>query len=161
MLLKITAAQKGIITGIIMIVVTLVLFYSHQSFDSPLQYFIYGVYLAGIVWSLQNYSRSDQYKKFGKYFLEGFKCFVVVTLLMVIFTFIFNRMHPEFKNEMADVYKSELTKQGNATPAEIDESVIKMKDHYLTILISRTIFAYLFLGAVITGAASLVFIRKK
>lgn len=161
MILKISAARKGMITGLFMIALTLILFYSRQSFDSPFQYLIYGIYLAGIIWTLQSFSKFNTEKKFGNFFLEGFKCFVTVTLLMVIFTFIFNKMHPEFKNDMANVYKEELIKQGNATPSEIDERVLKVKDYYLTMLISRTIFAYLFLGAVITAASSLVFIRRK
>jgi hypothetical protein len=161
-MLKINAAQKGLITGLMMIGLTLILFYTHQSFNSPLQYFIYVIYATGIIFSLIAFSRSDNYSnKFGKLFAEGFKCFIAVTLLMVVFTFIFNKLHPEFKIELASAYRQDLIKQGNTTPAEIDESILKMKDYYLTILISRTIFAYLFLGAVITAAASFFFIRRK
>ena len=162
MLQNINAAQKGLITGLLMIAVTFLLFYTNQSYDSPLQYSIYAIYVIGIVWTLFAFSKSgNNPNKFGKFFLQGFKCFIVVTLIMVIFTFIFNKMHPEFIDQLSIAYKQDLIKQGNSTPAEIDESVIKMKNYYLTILISRTIFAYLFLGAVITAAASLVFIKRK
>jgi hypothetical protein len=162
MLKNITATQKGFVTGFLMIAFTLILFYTHQPYNSPQQYFIYVLYTGGIIWSLFTFSRSeDNPNKFAKYFLEGFKCFVIVTLLMVLFTFIFNKLHPEFKEELAVAYKTELVKQGNSTPAEIESSVLKMKDYYLTMLISRSIFAYLFLGGVITAIASLVFIRRK
>ncbi len=162
MLQNITAAQKGVITGLLMIAATLILFYTHQSYESPFQYLIYLIYFAGIIWCLLSFSRRNNSDfKFGTIFLEGFKSFLVVTLLMVVFTFIFNKMHPEFKDELAIAYKQELTKQGNSMPAEIDADVSKMKDYYLTMLISRTTFAYLFLGAVITAAASLIFIKRK
>lgn len=159
---NISAATKGFITGALMVAVSLILFYTKQSFDSPLQYSIYAIYLGGIIWTLYSFSESlNAPAKFSKFFLEGFKCFIVVTLLMVIFTFIFNKMHPEFKEQLAVAYKADLIKQGNSMPSDIEANVIKMKDYYLTILISRTIFAYLFLGAVITAAASFVFKKRK
>ena len=161
MLRRINAAQKGLITGILMIGVTFFLFSTYQAVDSPIQFLIYGVYLAGILWTLLSYSNSAKDNTFGKLFLEGFKCFIVVTLLMVIFTFVFNKMHPEFKDQVASGYREQVIKQGNSTPNEVEASVLKIKEQYLTILIARTIFAYLFLGGVITAAASFVIKRRK
>ena len=162
MLKTISATQKGLITGGLMIAFTLLSFYTQQSYNSPIQFSIYAIYIGGIIWTLFSFSRSSsEHHKFSRYFLEGFKCFIAVTLLMVIFTFIFNKMHPEFKDQLAVSYKADLIKQGNSTPAEIESSVLKMKDYYLTILISRTIFAYLFLGGVITAAVALVFTKRK
>lgn len=159
---KINASQKGFLTAIIMIGVSLILFSKNQGSDTPLQYLIYFFYVLGIVWTLIAYSRSvNGADTFGKMFLEGFKCFIVVTLLMVVFTFIFNKIHPEFKEQIASGYKDEVIKQGNSTPNEVEDKVAKIKDQYLTILVSRTIFAYLFLGAVITAITSLVIKRTK
>ena len=162
MLKKISASQKGLITGILMISLTILSFYTQQTYNSPIQFSIYAIYIGGIIWTLFSFSRSSENtNKFSRYFLEGFKCFIAVTLLMVIFTFIFNKMHPEFKDQLAVSYKEDLIKEGNNTPAEIEASILKMKDYYLTILISRTIFAYLFLGGVITAGVSLVFTKRK
>ena len=80
---------------------------------------------------------------------------------MVIFTFVFNKMHPEFEEQMAVAYKKELLKKGNATPAEILINVEKMRSYYLTMLISAAIFGYLLIGAVIAAGSSLLFMRRK
>jgi len=162
MRLSINAAQKGLITGLLMIGLSIVLYYIHKTYDNPLQYLIYVIYFLGILWTLFSFLKSTHNKnKFGNFFLEGFKAFVVVTLLLVLFTFIFNKIHPEFKEQLGYEYKKDLLSQGNKTLPEIDEAVTKMKAYYLTILVSRTIFAYLFLGAVITAATSLIFLRRK
>jgi len=156
------ASKKGIIAGLIMIGLSLVIFYSGQPFDSPLQYVIYIIYAAGIIWTIYDFSRSEQNtNKFGAFFLQGFKCFIVITLLMVIFTFVFNKMHPEFKEDMAKAYNEELVKKGNSTPAEIADKIGKMKDYYLTMLISGAVFGYLLIGAVITASTSLLFLKRK
>lgn len=162
MLQKINATKKGLLTGIIMISLSLIFFYTGQSFESPLQYAIYLVYAAGIVWTIYDFSKSEENtNKFGIFFLQGFKCFIVVTLLMVVFTFVFNKLHPEFKNEMVKAYGDELIKKGNSTPAEVQANMDKMKQYYLTMFISSAIFGYLLTGATISAVTSLFFIRKK
>lgn len=162
MLKNLNATKKGLIAGIIMIGLSLLFFYTGQPFESPLQYLIYIVYAAGIVWTVYDFSRSEENtNKFADFFLQGFKCFIVITLLMVAFTFIFNKLHPEFKDEMAKAYTDELVKKGNTTADEILKKTEQMKQYYLTMMISGAIFGYLMIGAVITAVASLFFMKRK
>ncbi len=162
MLKNLTATHKGLITGLVMMGLSLTFYYSGQPFDSPFQYIIYAVYAGGIIWTLYDFSRSEENpNKFAAFFLQGFKCFIVIALLMVVFTFVFNKLHPEFKDDMAKAYKLEMEAKGNTTPAEIASNIEKMKDYYLTMLISGAIFGYLLIGAVITAAASLLFMKRK
>ena len=162
MLKNLNATRNGLITGAVMIGLSLSFYYSGQPFESPLQYLIYVVYAAGIIWSLYNYSKSEENtNKFADFFLQGFKCFIVVTLLMVIFTFVFNKLHPEFKNDMLTAYRNEMTEKGNKTPAEILDNVKKAGDFYLTMLISSAIFGYLLVGAVISASGSLLLMKRK
>ncbi len=162
MLKNLNATKKGLITGLVMIGISLSIFYSGQPFDSPLQYLIYVVYAGGIVWTIREFSKSEENtNKFGAFFLQAFKCFIVITLLMVVFTFVFNKLHPEFKEDMVKAYTDELVKKGNSTPAEITKNIESAKDYYLTMLISGAIFGYLIIGAVISAATSLMFIKRK
>lgn len=162
MLKNIDATKKGLITGLLMIGISLGIYYSGQPFDSPLQYLIYVVYAAGIVWTIHAFTRQEENThKFGALFLQGFKCFIAVTLLMVVFTFVFNKMHPEFKNEMVKAYTEDLVKKGNSTPAEIVKNIESAKDYYLTMLISGAIFGYLIIGAIITATTSLLYLKRK
>ena len=162
MLKNLNATKKGLLTGLIMIGISLGIFYSGQPFDSPLQYLIYLVYAGGIVWTIYEFSKSEENtNKFGGFFLQAFKCFIVITLMMVVFTFVFNKLHPEFKDDMVKAYTNELIKKGNSTPAEILKNIESAKDYYLTMLISGAIFGYLIIGAVFSAATSLMFIRRK
>jgi hypothetical protein len=162
MLKNLNATKKGLITGLVMVGMSLAIYYSGQPFDSPLQYIIYAVYAGGIIWTLYEFSKSEENtNKFAAFFLQGFKCFIVIALLMVVFTFVFNKMHPEFKDAMAKAYSEDLIKKGDKTPAEVLTNVEKAKDFYLTMMISGAIFGYLMIGAVITAAASLLFMKRK
>ena len=159
---NISARNKGLITGAIMILTSLGIYLAKKDFDNSLQYIVYATYIVGILWTLVTFKKkAGDTATFKNYFSEGFKCFIVVTLLMVIFTFVFNKMHPEFKEQMGVAYKDELLKKGNTTPAEIASNVEKMKEFYLTMLISGAIFGYLLIGSVITLVSSFLFMRRK
>jgi hypothetical protein len=63
---KTTPLVKGIITGIIMVILSLVFYYSQIPVESNLHYTIYILYALGIAWALIGYSRSVSYTgKFG------------------------------------------------------------------------------------------------
>jgi hypothetical protein len=152
---------KGLITALAMIAVTFGLYYSNQPAYSPLQYTPYAVYGIGIVWTLISYKRSESFTgKFGDLFLQGFRCFIVVTLVMVVFIAVFLKVQPKFREEGAEAYRVELVKAKNKTPQEIDTEVAKYKEQFNTGFISASIFGYLVVGAIIT-AGTAVFLTKR
>src|SRR5664279_743680 len=98
---SLTATEKGLITAITMILVSVIIYYTKGNFENELQYVTYSIYAAGITWTLFEFSKlKDHPNKFGTYFSQGFKCFIVVTLLMVIFTAAFLLLQPQLKEEM-------------------------------------------------------------
>jgi hypothetical protein len=159
---KFTPLVKGIITGILMVLFTLLLYYTKQSADTPLQFLSYGIYAGGIIWTLVSYSRSVTFTgKFAELFGQGFRCFIMVTLIMVVFTAVFIMIHPEFAEEAASYYKEDLLKKGNKTPAEIEEMIREVKKHYTTSVVSITIFRYLIVGAIFSAAGSGILMKRK
>ena len=159
---KLTPLIKGIITGVVLVIVSISLYYSKLRVESKLHYSIYLLYAIGIVWTLISYFRSASFTgKFSDLFGQGFSCFIVVVLIMVAFTAIFSMLHPEFAEDSARYYKEDLVKDGNKTPLEIEELVAKVKKQYTTGLVSLTIFGYLITGTIITAAGSALLMRRK
>ena len=147
-----------------MLLFTLSLFYSSQSVQSRFGYLSYALYGGGIIWTLLSYSRSPGYTgKFGDIFGQGFRCFIIVTLIMVAFTAIFSMSHPEFAEKDSELYRQYLIEQKDKTPSEIDEMVASNKKHYTTTLIYSAVFGYLILGTLFTaaGAGGLLLMRRK
>jgi len=158
MRISFTPALKGLITGLLMIGIALASFYGRLPGDSPLQYLIYIAYTAGIAWTLFTYKKSGAYTgKFWDIFNQGFRCFIIVTLLMVLFTVVFSKMHPEFSATQATLYKAQLIKESTSkTPAEIEEAVTAYKNGYTTMLVYSSIFGYLIFGAAVTALLSVL-----
>jgi Protein of unknown function (DUF4199) len=164
MQIRLTPALKGAITGILMVAIVLGIYYSDPSYSNG-QYIIYAIYGLGIIWTLVAFQRSESFTgKFGDLFARGFRCFIVVTLIMVTFTFIFNRMHPEFAEESAQAYKQELLKKPpkDMLPPDIDKAVTQYKNSYNTVLVYGSIFGYLIIGAVVTVVISgILFLNQR
>jgi Protein of unknown function (DUF4199) len=160
---KLTPLIKGLITGVLMVAISLWLYQSKTAADSALGYLIYTLYAAGIAWTLIGYARSAGYTgKFGDIFGQGFRCFVVVTLIMVVYTVVFTKMHPEMAEESAKMHKEALVKEKNKTPDEIEKLVAEGKSGFTTSYVSITIFSTLIVGAIFTGAgAGLLIMRRK
>ena len=156
-----TARNKGIITGIAMIAFSVIIYMVHKSFDNNLQYITYGLYVAGIVWTLADFKKNaDATPEFKKFFAEGFKCFVIVAFLMVLFTLIFILTHPELKEQMAVVMREELAKNKDFTTVDVEKSIATAKKLFLPGYIMAVVFSYLAIGALVTALGSFLFSRK-
>lgn len=161
---KFTPLVKGVITGLAMVVLFLALYYSKLPANSKLQYTIQILYAIGIIWALISYSRSASFTgKFADLFGQGFRCFIIVILIMAAFTAIFYMLNPQIADDSAKYYRQDLLKEGNKTPLEIEEMVTAAKKQYTTSRVSLTIFGYLILGTIITaaGSALLILMRRK
>jgi len=159
----ISAKNKGLITGTAMILISIAIFFIKKNFENSLQYITYTTYVAGIVWTLLSFKKeTSNTATFKQYFAEGFKCFIVVTLLMVLFTLVFLLLHPELKEQMAVMMRSEISKLKDITPLDIENRVASAKKAFIPSLLIGAVFGYLAIGALISviGAGFLSSQRK-
>jgi Protein of unknown function (DUF4199) len=162
MLKKLSPAFKGLITAAVMIAVFLVIYYSGKDADARLQYMVYILYALGIAWTVVAWRQSPAFTgKFGDVFSQGFKCFIVVTLVIALFYGIFNYQHPEFAEETSIAYKEKLIKENLKLPTEIESEVATFKKQYNLKLVSGAIFGYLIIGAGVTAVLSALLTKRK
>lgn len=161
--MKFSPAIKGLITAAAMISVALVTYYSGLPANSPVQYLVFAFYALGIIWTLMSFQKTPAFTgKFGESFQQGFRCFIVVTLTMVLFTGAFSMTHPEFAEQSAVQYKKELEEKKDTLPTDIDTQVASYKKGYTMALVYGAIISYLIMGAGVTAVgAALLTSRKK
>lgn len=141
-------------------ITVLLLGYYKVSFDEiTAQWTAYGIYAVGV--SAAIYLNRAGSEKFGDYFSQGFKSFIVITLLLVIFTGIFNYLHPEIAAANADAYRVSLQNAQNRTPDEIEQDVKLYREGFGTAIISRSIFGYLVFGAMASSISSFLMTFQK
>lgn len=157
--MKIHPALIGLIVSGLMIATLLAGYYQTIANAATAQLIAYGFYAAGIVATLLLHGSPA--KGFGGNFSTGFRCFIVITLVMVLFTYIFNALHPETAKQAAAALKDSLLKANNRTPDEIERDVNLFREGFATMVVSRTIFGYLMYGAITTAIGSFLQTLRK
>ena len=160
---NISAKNKGIVTGAIMIALSLIFFYKlNLPTNGKNQYVIFLIFIAGILWSLISYNLSGtSEQKLKSYFSEGFKTFIVVTLLMAVFTFIFYKLNPQIMENGILENNKMLLKEGNKTPMEIKENADKLRGIFMPMMVGINIVEYLFLGSLVSLIAGAYLSQQK
>lgn len=160
---NISARNKGLITGMLMILLSLFFFYVlKKPFESNYQYIIYTLYSTGIIWCLVDFKKAASGDlKFKDFFSAGFKMFVIVTLLMAIFVLVFFYANPQIRDAKFAENSKLLLAEGNHTPAEIESNANQMKRIFIPMMMGITTFAYLFLGALITAITAAFLSQKR
>ena len=160
---RLTPLAKGLITAAAMVGLMLIIFYTHKTPDDKFDYLRILLYAAGIIWTLIEYFMFvNGTAKFSELFGQGFRCFIVVTLVMALFSGIFSATHPEFAEQDSKVYREYLELEvKDKTPAEKDEMAAVEKKQYTTKLVFSSIFGYLVLGSIITAAGSAIIVLRR
>ena len=160
---NISAKYIGLLTAAAMVAASLLLFYVfHFPENGKNQYFIYGIYAIGIIMGLFLYHQTTKEESsFKNYFSEGFKVFVVVTLIMAVFTFIFYKMNPQILENALVEINTYNAKDENKTPAEVTANAEKLRGIFIPMMIATTTVKNLVLGALITIIAAGFLSQKK
>jgi hypothetical protein len=159
--MNLTVRNIGLLTGAAMIAFSFLIYAVYKRFDNGLQYITYSLYVVGIISTLTLFKRKNIGATFKQLFAEGFKCFVIVTFLMVLFTIIFILMHPELKTQMAALMRTELIKRPDYTTVDVEKSIATAEKLFLPGYIMATVFSYLAIGALVTAAGSFFLSRKQ
>lgn len=157
--MKVHPALIGLMSAGLMIAALLAGYYQTIPDATTAQLVAYGFYAAGLVASLL--LRGSPSKGFGGNFSIGFRCFIVITLVMVLFTYFFNALHPETADQAANQLNDSLQKANNRTPDEIERDVNLFREGFSTMVVSRAIFGYLTYGAIITAMVSFIQTLRK
>lgn len=162
MLKDLNPTKKGLVTGLVMIGLQLFLYYVVKlPLNEKDQYALFTVYVAGIVWSLFSYRQTAGDKNFKSFFSTGFKTFIVVTFLMVLFTFIYFKFNTAYRDAGIAENNALLIKQNNHTAAEIENNANQLKRLFMPVMIGITTFKYLILGALTTAIGAGFLSRKQ
>ncbi|MET0635193.1 MAG: DUF4199 family protein [Chitinophagaceae bacterium] len=160
---ELTPLIKGVITGLVMVVVTIILGEIPALRDSKFLYLPYALYFGGIMWTLVKGAEASGFTgKFSELFGLGFRCFIIVTIIMVTYVGIFSFAHPEIAEQRAVYHRQYLTEQKDDLPPEIETKVQKAKDNFVITEMYSAIFGTMIIGAIFTLAGStFVLMRRK
>ncbi len=157
---QLSATTKGIIIALLLIVTSLL---SYYVFDLPdngnSQYLLLSLFIVGVIWVI--ISTKNSAITFTDYFTEGFKAFIVVALLMTVYTFVFQKLNPQILENGIKENNELILKQGNKTLAEIKENAEKLRNIFMPMMLMITALKFLFLGCMISAIMGGIYSQKK
>lgn len=160
---NISAKYIGLITGGIMVLVSLLMFYQFHFPDTGVvKYVCYSLYTVGVIFSLINFKNNNTSEKdFKDYFSEGFKTFVVVCLIMALFTWIFYKMNPQIFDKVIEEINKINSLDKNKTPQEVIENGEKIRSVRIPMMVAVNTIMYMVIGALVTLIGSGFLSQKK
>jgi amino acid transporter len=149
-------STKGIVIGLILIILTLATYFLTLGTNSPVPWIGYIIFIGGIIWSVLSYGKQINYNaSFGNYFAHGFKVAAMVTAIMIIYFIIFILLFPEFKEKAIDEARKSMQEKNNLNEEQIKAGLDMTRKFFMAFLIGGTLVGYLFFGALsaLIGAA--------
>ncbi len=160
---NIAAKYIGLITGGLMVIISLVLFYQFKFPDTgAVKIICYSIFSVGIIITLFNFKyHSISEKTFAAYFSEGFKMFVVVVLIMAVFTFVFYKLNPQiFESILAEINKYNAA-DVNKNAIDVAENSNKLRRAFMPMTVATNTIMYLIIGALVTVCGAGFLSQKK
>ena len=145
--------------SLLMMAISWLGFLNYISNPTTTQLSVYGLYALS-TWYLLFFNRKES-QAFKDFFQIGFRHFILVTLLMALFSYLFIQLHPNLVEDSAIQLRTTLQNTNNRTPAEIERDVKLFIEGYPTAMVSRTIFGYLVVGSLVTAISSFLLTLQK
>ena len=151
-----STSTKGMVIGLILIILALVTYFADIKVNGPVQWFGYAVFVGGIIWSVYSYGKQINYNAtFGNYFAHGFKVAALVTAILIIYIIVFVFIFPEFKEKAIDEARKSMQEKNNLTPDQIAQGLDITRKFFMVFLVGGTLIGYIIFGALasLVGAA--------
>lgn len=146
-------------TALLMMVISWLGFLNYISNPTTTQLSVYAFYSLS-TWYLLFFNRKES-QAFKDFFQIGFRHFILVTLLMALFSYLFIQLHPNLVEDSAIQLRKTLQNTNNRTPTEIERDVKLFIEGYPSAMVSRTIFGYLVVGSLVTAISSFLLTLQK
>jgi Protein of unknown function (DUF4199) len=146
----------GLVIGAVLIVYTLILYFTGNQQNNALVYLSYLLLLAGLILFINLYGKAmNNQVTFGNLFGYGFKTTAFLALIMIAFTVIFFLAFPDVKEKMFDVAREKMEERGRMTDDQIEQGIQTWKKMFWVFVIGGIILFYAIIGAIgsLIGAA--------
>ncbi len=152
------AINYGAITGLSLVVFTIILYVTNLTFNKSLGFLNYGILILFIVIATKKQRESENgIISFGKAFGLGVIVSLISAIILGIFMyFLYAFIDPDLIQKISDLQEQELLAQG--LPDEQVENAIEMAKKFVgpTIISIGTVFGFTFIGTIISLITSAI-----
>lgn len=148
---------KGLIISLILIVFSLVLYFTGQSQNKSLGWIQFVIIIVSLIVACNMYAKQrDGNVTFGNVFAHGFKTTATIIVIMVVYTVIaFKLLFPEMIDVVMNQAQADMEKKGNMSDEQISQGIAMGKKFFVPFAIGGIILMFGIIGAIssLIGAA--------
>ena len=138
----------GFITALVMIIFNVVLYITGNSFEPWSQYVSYIPFLVGLILNGMAFSKAnDAQITFGYAFGSCIKACCIITLCVLVWSFIAVMIFPEMKEKSLEIAQQSMAKKG-LSDEQIDQSLEMTKKYFTLFMVVGVVFGYMLVGAI-------------
>ena len=157
---KNTHIMYGFITGIAMVIVSLIIYLLGAAFKPGVQYISYIPFLVGMILNGMAFSKAnDGYVTFGNVFGSCFKGAMIVTIVIVVWSVASMYIFPEMKTKAIEIARQSMIDK-KMPDDQIDTALNITMKYWNVFLIAGGIFGTLFFGAIFSLIAGAIAKKK-
>jgi hypothetical protein len=144
----ITHPLAGLLISSAQIVYSLILTFSGFNTNTTLGMLSYVILMGGLIGFIYLHGRSeDNTASFSQLFTYGFKATAVATLVLIAFQVVFFTVFPEYKEQLFDIAREQMLKQGNLPEDQIQPALEILRKFFWPTVIGGVLLNNLFAGA--------------
>ncbi|RYD53388.1 MAG: DUF4199 domain-containing protein [Sphingobacteriales bacterium] len=157
-----THKTYGLITGLVIIVLSAVVYVTNLSEESWIKYLLYAVFLGGLILNAMAFSKANEGAvTFGQVFSSGFKATAIVTILAVAWVILSINIFPEMKDKALEIARMQMEKDGTMDPDMMEKALTMTRNNFTTFLVMGAVFGYLIMGLIFSLLAAAVAPKNK
>lgn len=156
----VSAVAVGIIISLVLILISLIVYFTGMFTETWNQYLGFAVFVGGIVLAVRRHGRDHAYGLgFGRLFAFGFKVTAVIICLMILYTLFSGWLFPDIKDKLMAVAREQAMAEAAGQPgvnqAQVEAGMAMFEKNFTLFIVMGILFWYLFLGALssLAGAA--------
>src|SRR3954469_10854924 len=153
-----TPPVKGLVISLLIIVFSMILYFTGQTTNQTLSYLQYAILIGGILWSCISYAKQlNGNVTFGNVFAHGFKTTAVIAALLAVYTFISVKfLFPDIVDKSMEIAKKKMESSGNnMSDEQIQQSLDMVRKFFIPFAIGGILVMFAIIGAIssLIGAA--------
>jgi Protein of unknown function (DUF4199) len=154
---KITSpVVAGITISLILIVLSIVTYFTGLYTKTWSQYCGFVILLGGILWAVVNNSNEKNHDvTFGNLFGYGFKVTAVIICLVILYSILSGYLFPDVKQKIMELAKQQALARPGADEDQVEKGMEMFEKNYTLFIVIGIIFWYIVIGVIasLIGAA--------
>jgi hypothetical protein len=157
-----THKTYGLITGLILVIFSVVIYIANLEQAAWNQWVVYGLFLGGLIMNAIAFSKANSgIITFGQIFSSGFKATAIISLLVAFWALISIYIFPELKERYIEIGRQKMEQIGKFSAEEIEAALESTRKRFVIIRVMGDLFGYLIMGLIFSLIAAAVAPKNK